>query len=173
MNAGLLAQLIPHILRLSSRTQASHPDCHPCMSHIFGCPCFERVCVRVCERRWAGWGGFGGGAGGSLHTSILSPAAHPVEKLALITAVCLSHQHAPLPTQIESNHRQLLKGGGGRSAAERSQRASCSCQPDTEVRWAHVQMDPPTPTPRASFTPNFCPGLIEILLFILFFPRAH
>lgn len=140
-----------------------------CHIYLFARALSVCVCVRVCERRWAGWGGIWRWCGGSLHTSILSPAAHPVEKLALITAVCLSHQHAPLPTQIESNHRQLLKGGGGRSAAERSQRASCSCQPDTEVRWAHVQMDPPTPTPRASFTPNFCAGLIEILLFILCF----
>lgn len=31
------------------------------------------------------------GGEGSMHTSILSPAAHPVEKLPLITTVCLSH----------------------------------------------------------------------------------
>lgn len=74
--------------------------------------------LSVCVCECVSGGGLGGGGiwrwcGGSLHTSILSPAAHPVEKLALITAVCLSHQHAPLPTQIESNHRQLLKGGAG------------------------------------------------------------
>lgn len=44
--------------------------------HI-SCSCFVWVCVR--ESR------------SSLYTSVLSLSAHPPEKLALITAVCLSH----------------------------------------------------------------------------------
>lgn len=84
-NASLMSAvlLIQFITEISWRFHLPHrplPLTADPVCHII-CPYFVRgLCV-----------GDGRGGFGSLHTSTLSLAAHPAEKLPLITAVCLSH----------------------------------------------------------------------------------